>query len=423
MPLPVFVGATTQTYNVGVETPTVAVPAGAQNGDRLIALLSYAGTVSCTSPAGWTEHTNALGNTNGRFVVISRIMSTGVTQAQFALLTGQASYAKATLTMVAYRGDDALNYGTTVLRSSSSSSTVAPSVTTGENNALVVGLFGDRATSQTSATAPTGMTERGKVVQGGGGGTSVLICDEARATAGATGTRTATYGVATDNAFGVLLELSPAATAGPTISVGADATSTVSTAFSRTMSTTGTVTGRTWTQQSGPASPTISGSTTATMSVTPTVPGTYVFRGTATDGTTPSFDEFTLWVNSTTSRPDTTLTNPGNWVAVGAATMWEAEADESDATYAETPDAAVGAAKTSRLSPLLPGPVTVATKARVTSGSATLRQELLQGTTVIATWDDALTTSFATYTHTTVTAETSSITNFNDLYLRRTWLS
>lgn len=424
MPLPVFVASQTNQSTAGTDTPTVAVPAGAQNGDRLIALLVYANNATATSPSGWTEHTNTLLNSVGRVVVCSRVMSTGVTQAQWTLPPGSPSYAKSSMAMVAYRGEAALTYGTPVVRSASATTTVAPSITTAGANSMVLGLFGERVSSQTSATVPTGMTERAKLVQGGGGGTTVMFAEEARATAGATGTRTATYGVASDNGFGVLIELTAAGTTAPVVNAGADATSNVSATFSRTATWTGTAVSNTWTRQSGPANPTITGASTATMSVTPTVPGTYVYRHTVSDGTTSGFDEFTLYVAGTTVRPDGTVTNPGNWVPVGgSATVYEAEADESDTTMTETPDAAVGAAYTVTLSPLQPGPVTVTTRGRISSGSAVLRQELLQGSTVIATWDDTLTTSHANYSHTTTTTQTTSITNFNDLRLRRTWLS
>jgi hypothetical protein len=422
MPTPVFVGQTTNFSNAGTEFPTVAVPAGAAIGDRLVAILTYAGTTATiTPPTGWTSHYLAPLQSSGSVSIISRTMATGVTQAQWSMTTGQAAYSKSSMAMVAYREVSALSFGTPVNRTTIINTTTAPQVTVDQASSVILGVFGERVSSQTSATAPTGMTERAKVVQGGGGGTSVLIADEVRAAAGVTGTRTATYAVASDNAAGVIIELSPTSSStAATVNVGATATSNVNTAFSRTATTTGTITSRQWTQQSGPATLTITGATTATMTATPTIAGVYVFRHTV-NGTV--FDEFTLNAAGTTARTSGVVTNTGNWVPVAATSLNEAEADESDSSWSESPDGAVGAAYTQTLAPLQPGPVTVATRARVTSGTATLRQELYQGTTLKATWNNALTTTFATYSNTTTTAETSAITDFNDLRIRRVWAS
>lgn len=420
-----FVNSSTNFSSAGTGTPSVAVPSGAAAGDLLVAVLSYAGSIAATSPAGWTEHLNQLMGADGRVVVISRTMQAGVTQAQWTLDTG-ASYAKNAAAMAVFRGHTGTPViGTAGTRASSSVDVIAPSVTTDEDAAWILGVFGDRASSQTTLTAPTGMTERAKVLTGGGGGASALIASEARATAGATGTRTATWGVASSNALGVLVEVNPAGSTPPVVDAGADATITAGTAFSRTATATdadGTIASRLWTQISGPTV-TLSGSTTATVSFTPAEAGVIVLRHTATDNSgTTAFDDVAVYVTDTTSRPSGTVSNPGNFVPVGGSeTLHAALADESDSTYIESPEDTTGAAWTGTITPLASGAVTVTVRAKSSTTPAYgMTTELLQGNTVIATWADTTTTSWADYAHTTTNAEAAAISDYSDLRVRIT---
>jgi hypothetical protein len=89
----------------------------------------------------------------------------------------------------------------------SSNSLTAPSVTTSVDGAQLVGLFG--MARSTDVTAPSTMTERGQASATAKYVVTGQLSDERRPTAGATGTRTATAGGASDN-IAHLVALRPA---------------------------------------------------------------------------------------------------------------------------------------------------------------------------------------------------------------------
>jgi hypothetical protein len=183
-------------------------------------------------------------------------------------------------------------------------------------------------------------------------------------------------------------------------------------------------------QQSGPASPTLSGSgtaTPATRTFTAGTPGTYVFLWTATDGNglTGSASQ-TVYVTTTSARPDLVISNPGGYTNVGGATTLDAAvADSSDTTYIESPQAPSGSAITLRLQPQPSGPVTITPRHQKSDATATITAlyELLQGPggTVIASQSYPVSTAWVDDTpFTTSGGQTASITDFNNLWVRIT---
>lgn len=422
-----FVGSNTNFTTAGTHPLTATIPTGTQNGDILVATYTWgAADQTVTMPSGWSVLVDrqVLGSAVGTFAVVYRTMATGVTGVSFNLPS--ANVAKAVITIAAYRGCVVDALGSVGNRASTSVNIVAPAITTLQNGDWVVGAFGDRVSSQTGATAPTGMTERAKYITGLGGGVSGMIADVTQAAAGTSGTKTAVYDVASAAGAGALLSLKAVANFAPTVNAGADQTVAVSTLTTLTRTATdsdGTVASTAWTQTAGPAI-TLSAPSAASTTFTPTVAGIYTFQCQVTDnGGATGTDSVTIYVTSTTGLPVTTISNPGGYTNVGgAATVEAAVADSSDSTYLQSPDAPAGAAVTLRLNPLAPGQVTVTVRAQCSSASPPMEMDvaLMQGGTVIGSWTDTVTTSYANYSHTTTELQAANISNFNDLRVRVT---
>lgn len=422
-----FIDGATQSDNTGTNgSPSIVVPATAQNGDVLIAVLNNAGTgfEAATTPSGWTSLADISGSTAGRMSVITRTMATGVTAATWTLAAANPgpNWGKLKMTILVLRGAGTLTAGTTFTRSATGTTTALPSVTTTTANEWVVGVWGDRVSQQTSAAADAAMTERVKYLAAENGGASIIMATELRASTGATGTRTATYGVTSANGYGLLIRVAPVAGTPPVVNAGPAQTVTAgSNVVLSGASSTGTT--HSWTVLSGPASPTINNSTSlTTANLTPTVAGHYVIRlsSTNTDGTTTS--DKTLYVNSNAATPDSTPSNPGGYVIQGgSATIDAALADNSDGTYAESVDPSSGDVFTVGITPLVTGAVTVTTRAKSsTTPVLQMTVDLMQGTTVIATSTFTTTTSFSDYSFTTTSGQTANITDFNNLRVRIT---
>lgn len=422
----ISVGLSTQANgSTSVANPTVLVPSDATTGDTLVALLITNGQGAITPPTGWTEMANGLMLTGagGAFSFIRRLMGSGVTQAQWSLALEPPGFtvpaAKFDAAMTTIKGASTVTVGTAFTRPASSTTTDVPGVTVPTGGLLVV-VGGDKVSSQTLVTPPTGMTAQVNHIGGGGGGVSVLIATQA--TSGASGTKTITYALASSTAYGQALALTPSATTPPVVNAGADAT--IALGATKTLAGTSTGTTNAWTATSFPYStaPTITNATSATnATVTPTKPGVYIFRltGTNTDGT--ATDDMTLTVTGTTVTPVSTL-NAGAFVNVGAAaTTEEALGDALDTTYAEGPTTA-GSSGTVLLAPLQAGAAYTARIRLRTSVApvATITFDILQGNTVIMTRSQATTTTFTTYSFTFSAGEVSALTNGGDLRARWT---
>jgi hypothetical protein len=188
---------------------TIAKPAGTTTNDVLIAGITVRGTPTITPPAGWT-------------LIRSDANSTTITQALYRKVAGgsePASYAwtfnhpivAAVGGIAAYSGvDTSTPVDVSGGQANASSTTVtAPSVTTTVANTLVVGFFG--TANDATFSAASGMTERYDVDADGTNQIGGEAADEARPTAGATGSRAATASVAAVN-IGQLVALRPSGT-------------------------------------------------------------------------------------------------------------------------------------------------------------------------------------------------------------------
>lgn len=421
------VGSNSAFTTAGTMPLSVSVPSGVLNGDILVAVFMWGGADQVvTMPAGWNVLVDrlVLSSSTGTFVVVYRTMATGVTGVSFTLPA--ANTGKAVLGITAYRGAAIDVLGTAAQRSTSSTNTVAPSVTTTTANDWIVGFFGERVSSQTAVTAPTGMTSRVSYFTGGGAGVSAMIADVPQPSAGASGTKTAIYGVGSAVGAGVLLALKPISNIAPSVNAGSDQTVAAGTLVTLSATSTdsdGTVVTRAWTQTSGPTV-TLSAPSAASTTFTPASGGTYTFVHTATDnGGETGTDTVVVYVPQVNSVPISVVSNPGGYVNVGGASSIPAAlADSSDITFAESPDMPSGAALTLAFNPLSPGLVTVTTRARCTGTVSTMTMVtgLYDGGALIASWTDVVTTTNTNYVHITTELEAADITDYNNLRVRHT---
>lgn len=173
---------------VNAGTITVTVPANVRAGDVMVAAVVIRSNATITANAAWTLiRSDVSTSTNMRQSVYYRV----VTGAEPANYSWTYTSTLAVAAIAAYRGVDlttpiAANGGQA---NTSSTNIVAPAVNTGAANAMLVSFFGTRAT--TTINGPGTMTERVED-DSGGTGVTLLVAEEFRATAGSTGTRTAT---------------------------------------------------------------------------------------------------------------------------------------------------------------------------------------------------------------------------------------
>lgn len=187
---------------VAGSTVSLAVPAGVQVGDLLLAQLVNDNTSS--PPAGFTLLIDTTGGGNIQSRVYTRVATASDVGASHAFtVTG----GKATGSMTAVRGSAGTpaaagvdNGKTTVL--------TAPSLPGGTSGALLLALFGDKQPDATYST-PTGMTP---VIHVGTTGTSQAVFRQTLTASGATGTRTTTASTPAESVSTSVL-LSPTASA------------------------------------------------------------------------------------------------------------------------------------------------------------------------------------------------------------------
>ncbi len=122
---------------------------------------------------------------------------------------------------------------------------------------------------------------------------------------------------------------------------------------------------------------------------------------------------------TTTAVPQALYSNAGAWVPTGG-TVTAVVGDASDATYIDTPGSTSNEAITYTVPPLAAGVVSITYKAAWTGAETPVKVDLLQGSTVIATRQQTLTSTLASYTMTLNFSENSAITDRADLRLSLT---
>lgn len=122
-------------------------------------------------------------------------------------------------------------------------------------------------------------------------------------------------------------------------------------------------------------------------------------------------------------RPSS-VDDAGGWTNTGGTSLASVLADETDTTYAQSKAAPTSddPFTVSLNGTLAPGAVTVTTRAQADTASpaTTLKVELLQGATVIASRTFNMTASWADYSFTTTSGETAAITDRTILKVRNT---
>jgi len=202
--------------NSNVSSVQINNPTGLVAGDLMVAFLAQnsPGAPIVSTATGWTNVLNRTytdGSTVGTSVYYRFATAADISNGSFTFsFTGSRRSAGAIL---AFRGVDTV---TPINASGSqgnntSTSLTAPSITTVDNNAMLVALYGFVQGSN-SASPPTGMTEAFDAATGAGpNGVTIEGAYAVQAAVGATGPQVATAATTSVN-IGVLLALSPAAT-------------------------------------------------------------------------------------------------------------------------------------------------------------------------------------------------------------------
>lgn len=416
---------------------TVSIPGGGAIGDRVVAVMNFNGTdpqpgaLTAPTTGGWVEIYAASFANGSSLSIVERSWITGITAPVWTITdtNSDGSLGRYEAAAAIVRGaSGAPSLGTPVNKTATSTSIVVPGVTSTTNGGIVV-VAADRVSNQTTFAAAPGspLVELAKLVTTANGAGSVGIWGEQRPSGGATGTRQIDEGLTTPNGIGIMLNYAEA-TGGtpPTANAGTDrevASGTAVTMGTGNPSAPG-ATSVAWSILSSPdpTPPTITNSTNlTTASFTPTVAGDWTIRLTATNSSGSDTDDVVITVTDVTVVPIGTISNPGSWTPVNAASLEETQNDSSDTTYMES-DAAT------EVCTLLLGAVatgsgyTMRIRARsFPAAGDSLSVALLQASTVIANRTIASLADTPTdYAFSLTTDEIADITDRSDLRYRYT---
>lgn len=168
---------------------TLSKPTGLVAGDVMIAQFAVRSeSPSITPPSGWTFIRTDTSNFNGQSTLYWRIATSG----EPSSYTWSSNVGDRTAGgILAYSGASSSPIGAHLGSTGADATPIAPSITTPVNDNVLVTFFALRQVALT--TGPSGMNLRYNVESAGGAGiVGAAASDEARPTAGATGTRSAT---------------------------------------------------------------------------------------------------------------------------------------------------------------------------------------------------------------------------------------
>ena len=190
--VPLFASASSTATPAPAQLLTIARPAGAGAGHVLVAAVAVRNQTSISAPSGWTQVLQTTCSASGvdlTQAIFVRAASAGEPDG-YTFSTVAATGAVGSI--VAYTGVDSVqpvDASAGQVRKNSALIT-GPSVTTTVAGALLVGVF--THSGRSAITTPTGMTARGEATTGTGAPSArMLVADELRAAAGATGDRRA----------------------------------------------------------------------------------------------------------------------------------------------------------------------------------------------------------------------------------------
>ena len=255
----------------------------------------------------------------------------------------------------------------------------APTVDAGVDAAINLGSTFTRTATENLQSAPV-TSRQWSIVSGPAGVTAGNIAGQTAAALSYTPSVAGTYvlrytlvtsgGTATDDVQ-LTVTLQP-----PTANAGADASSLVNTAFTRTATETGVnITSRAWTVVGGPTGVGSTIGTAAALSYTPTQAGVYTLRYTVTNAAGSAFDEMILTVNGppivdagadATIVNRTALTRNATETGGGGVTArsWTITAGPNNGTV-------IGSTSTLSWTPTLPGTYTITYSATNPFGTGT----------------------------------------------------
>jgi hypothetical protein len=199
--------AASSANNATATTLVIPAPGGLVSGDVLLAVVSARGAPTITAPAGWTLVRLDANATTMRQAVFVKTAGAEPGSYTFTLSSAQSAAGG----IVAYSGVDGSNpidaHAGQI--NAASTSIIAPSVTTGGPDRMLVGLFG--TANLTTITPPAGMTERFDQTVPATNQYKVTseTADAPLAAAGASGPRTALAANSAAN-IGQLVALRPA---------------------------------------------------------------------------------------------------------------------------------------------------------------------------------------------------------------------
>lgn len=231
---PTFRSATTKSgANAKATSFVINTPAGVTDGDTLFLFVNHMGSQTVTTPSGWNlvgAPTTGTGTSDDQVHIFSRTASSE--PASYTISLGFSYYNAA---MLAYTGatETVEAMSNTGVFGDTSTNLPAPSVTTLGANRLLLAFFGQNLfpTGTSNLQPPTGMTSRGASEDNNN---TLLVAEEIVASAGATGTRTATTSLP-DSWEGGLLAIVPSSTGGSSLAVSGTAAGTASQAAAATV--------------------------------------------------------------------------------------------------------------------------------------------------------------------------------------------
>lgn len=153
------------------------IPATAQAGDGLVAVVSAATTTVPAAPAGWTQVGQAATTDSMTTVVWQRVAAADDAGRNVTVAFG-ATAVKATLTVLAYSGTDPGGPVAALAGAAETTATTAhrsPTVTT--PGGWVVTVWSDRSSATTTFAEPAGSSVRQRLIGVGGGHVDQLVVD------------------------------------------------------------------------------------------------------------------------------------------------------------------------------------------------------------------------------------------------------
>ncbi|NYI43474.1 PKD repeat protein [Nocardioides aromaticivorans] len=153
------------------------IPATAQAGDGLVAVVSTATTTVPAAPAGWTQVGQAATTDSMTTVVWQRVAAADDAGRNVTVAFG-ATAVKATLTVLAYSGTDPGGPVAALAGAAETTATTAhrsPTVTT--PGGWVVTVWSDRSSATTTFAEPAGSSVRQRLIGVGGGHVDQLVVD------------------------------------------------------------------------------------------------------------------------------------------------------------------------------------------------------------------------------------------------------